>query len=58
MTYPQFLLLLIEYTENRALVLARQSEVLSLFTHNYKIPFAATFLIELGMPVRPTGNGQ
>lgn len=51
MTYAQFLLLLIEYTESKELVLARQSEVFVLYNYATTIPFAATFLSELGMPV-------
>lgn len=53
MNYHQFLAQLIEFTEDRALVLARQSEVVVLFTYATTIPFAATFLSELGMPSNP-----
>lgn len=48
MTFDQYLNLLIQFTEDKAMVLSRQGEAFTMFTYSATIPFAATFIAELG----------
>lgn len=50
MLFEEYLSRLIQYTEDRALVMSRKSEAWSSFCHGASIEFTGKFLIDLGPP--------
>lgn len=50
MTFDHYLTLLIEFTESRALVMARQSEAWSCFCQSAPVEYCGEFLMAVGMP--------
>ncbi len=50
MLFEEYLSRLIQFTEDRRLILSRQSEAWSSYNHGASVEFTAKFITALGMP--------
>jgi hypothetical protein len=53
MLFEEYLSQLIQFTEDRALVMSRQSEAFSSFRQSASVEFTGKFLMALGLPQEP-----
>jgi hypothetical protein len=56
MEFEQYLSRLIEFTEDRKLVMQRQAEAFSSFCHGASVEFTGKFLTALGLPQEPRSS--